>query len=289
VAHSPPAEVAMRGKCLAPALSLLAAAAGAGAAAGSEAAAAPGGREPGRFGGGVSYFAVPCGFSHRNRDDPIVFPRQPGRSHDHTYFGNTQTNAASTVASLREAGTTCGRRGVDTAAYWVPTLFSGGRPVKPSGAIAYYVRRTRAPVRAFPAGLKMIAGDAGASRPQSRRITFWSCGFFGPEASSTVPTCPGGRRSGLRLNINFPDCWNGRNLDSADHKRHLAYSADGTCPASHPVEVPALSLVVSYPVSGGSSTALASGGQLTGHGDFFNGWDQEALEDLVDVYLNRSR
>jgi len=25
-------------------------------------------------GGGGGYFAVVCGFSHRNRDDPIVFP-----------------------------------------------------------------------------------------------------------------------------------------------------------------------------------------------------------------------
>jgi hypothetical protein len=34
---------------------------------------------------GPGYFAVACGFSHRNQDDPIVYPRERGRSHDHTY------------------------------------------------------------------------------------------------------------------------------------------------------------------------------------------------------------
>jgi hypothetical protein len=31
---------------------------------------------------GGSYFAILCSFSHRNNDDPIVLPGQPGRSHD---------------------------------------------------------------------------------------------------------------------------------------------------------------------------------------------------------------
>ena len=46
----------------------------------------------------AGYFAVACGFSHRNQDDPIVYPRERGRSHDHTYFGNSSTNAFSTPA-----------------------------------------------------------------------------------------------------------------------------------------------------------------------------------------------
>src|SRR5215216_6392302 len=88
--------------------------------------------------GGVPKFVVHCEFSHRNMDDLIVFPAQPGRSHDHTYFGNRTTNASSTDESLRAAGaTTCLRRG-DTAAYWVPTLFSNGQPVTPRSATIYY-------------------------------------------------------------------------------------------------------------------------------------------------------
>ena len=237
---------------------------------------------------GAGYFAVGCGFSHRNQDDAIVFFNQPGRSHDHTYFGNTSTRASSTPASLRAAGTTC-RLPDDTAAYWVPTLFSDGEAVRPLGATVYYVRRTEDPVRAFPAGLKIVAGSAAARSPQSLRVTSWSCGFRGREASSSIPTCFGNRRGGLRLQVNFPNCWDGRSLDSANHQSHMAYSSEGECPGSHPVEVPALTIVVSYPVAGGADLELASGGQFSGHGDFVNAWDQRTLEALVDRYLNRFR
>jgi hypothetical protein len=236
-------------------------------------------------GGGALYFAVSCGFSHRNQDDPIVYPREPGRSHDHTFFSNTSTNASSTLASLRAAGTTCNIR-FDTAAYWVPTLFVNGNAVRPNGITVYYVRRTVEPVRAFPAGLKIIAGSAAARSPQSQQVTAWSCGSL-RNTSSSVPTCFVGRGSGLSLLVNFPSCWDGRNLDSANHQSHMAYATNGVCPVSHPVEVPGLLFVVRYPVAGGPNTELASGGRFSGHGDFVNAWNQQALEKLVDVYLNR--
>jgi hypothetical protein len=238
----------------------------------------------GRYSRGGGYFAIACGFSHRNQDDPIVFFRQPGRSHDHTFFGNTSTSANSTPASLRAAGETTCRLDEDTAAYWAPTLFVGGNAVRPRGAIAYYLRRTIEPVQAFPANLKVVAGNAAARSAQSTRVTFWTCG--GRTISSDIPTCA---RSNLRLQVNFPNCWNGRQLDSADHRSHLAYSNDGVCPASHPVEVPTLTLVVYYGVAGGSQAELSSGGDFSGHADFVNAWDQDTLVRLVDRYLNRSR
>jgi hypothetical protein len=235
---------------------------------------------------GRGYFAVPCRFSHRNQDDPIVFPGRPGRSHDHTYFGNTSTDAFSTPASLRNAGRTTCLLGQDTAAYWAPTLFVRGRPIEPRGAVVFYVRRTIDEVDPFPAGLKMIAGDAMARSAQSLRVTSWFCGF-GREQSSTVPTCLGARFAGLRMRVRFPDCWDGERLDSADHKRHMAYSRAGRCPLTHPVEVPSISLVIFYRVPGGPDAELASGGQFSGHADFVNAWDQRTLAALVDRYLNR--
>jgi hypothetical protein len=238
--------------------------------------------------GGGGYFAVACGFSHRNQDDPIVFPRQAGRSHDHTYFGARSTNAFSTPASLRADGRTTCRLRADTAAYWAPTLFVGGRAVEPLAVVAYYVRRTSDAVDPFPAGLKVIAGDASAQTAQSSRVTFWSCAVRGAERSSTIPTCPGTQRGGLRLHVNFPNCWDGDRLDSANHKSHMAYSSEGACPGSHPVEVPALSLVIYYGVSGGPGSELSSGGQLSAHADFVNAWDQAPLGRLVDRYLNGS-
>jgi Domain of unknown function (DUF1996) len=233
---------------------------------------------------GAGYFAVACGFSHRNQDDPIVYPRQRGRSHDHTYFGNTSTDAFSTPASLRAGGRTTCRLPADTAAYWAPTLFVGGRAVEPLGAVVYYLNRTLARVKPFPAGLKVIAGNAAARSPQSRRVTHWSCGRR--DASSTLPTCSERRGPGLQLTVNFPNCWDGRHLDSADHKSHMAYSSGGRCPSSHPAEVPAISLVVYYGVSGGPNAELASGGDFSGHADFVNAWDQRTLAALVGRYLN---
>ena len=160
--------------------------------------------------------------------------------------------------------TTCANR-ADTSAYWVPTLYVAGRAVEPLALIADYSRQTSRPLEPFPVGLMMIAGDAHARRAQSSRVTSWSCAVPRAERSSTIPRCPGTRRGGLRLHVSFPDCWDGTRLDSADHKSHMAYSSRAACPRSHPVAVPALSLVVHYPVSGRRSAELASGGQFSGH------------------------
>ena len=232
-------------------------------------------------------FRVRCRFSHRHKDDPIVSPGQPGSSHDHTFFGNRSTDAFSTPASLRSGGrTTCSDR-ADSSAYWAPTLYVAGRAVEPLALIATHTRRTVRPVDPFPAGLKVIAGDANARTAQSRRVTSWSCAGQRVERSSTIPRCPVTRHGGLRLEVSFPDCWDGRRLDSADHKSQMAYSSRGACPRSHPVAVPALSLAVHYPVSGRRDAELASGGQFSGHADFINAWNGAALASWVRRYLNR--
>lgn len=235
-------------------------------------------------------FIESCAFSHRNSDDPIVFPGQAGVSHNHTFVGNVSTDASSTLLTLSAAATTC-RRDDDRAAYWVPTLFDGsGNAVEPVGATIYYRRRTLAPVQPFPAGLRMIAGNARATVAQSTRVTFWNCGVdAGVEPGSEIPACPAGRRTGLRLHVTFPSCWDGRRLDSPDHQSHMAYAVAGNCPSGHPIAVPAISVIVRYPVAGGEGYRLASGGELTGHADFFNAWQQSTLTRLVDSCLNELR
>jgi len=245
----------------------------------------PAGRASSSF-NGVNFISV-CGFSHRAPDDPIKYPGQPGASHDHSFVGNTSTNAFSTLASLHKAGTTCQRRG-DTAAYWMPTLYVAGTPVPPSQATIYYQRTASKPLRPFPQGLKMIAGNYMAGRPQGLLVTFWDCGdLVDVRRSSAVPTCPSG--SSLRLRVNFPDCWNGKSLDSPNHKSHMAYSVGGRCPRGHPVAVPALSIVYRYPTTGGANAVLASGGQYSGHADFVNAWNQRTLAALVKKCLNQLR
>jgi Domain of unknown function (DUF1996) len=231
-------------------------------------------------------FVESCRYSHQAPDDPIVFPGRAGASHMHTFVGNRTTNAFSTFGSLRSGGTTC-LRADDTAAYWVPALYQGSTQVLPQGATIYYRRGTTSEVSAFPNNLRMIAGNAMATSPQDLRVTFWSCGVeSGVDRSSSVPTCPDARGSFLRLHLRFPECWDGRRLDSPDHKSHMAYALRGTCPSSHPIEVPQITQIYRYPTRGGEGFSLASGSVYSAHADFVNAWKPGTLRELVDDCLN---
>jgi Domain of unknown function (DUF1996) len=231
-------------------------------------------------------FVENCRYSHQAPDDPIVYPGKPGASHQHTFVGNRTTNAFSSFGSLRSGGTTCLRQD-DTAAYWVPALYQGTTEILPVAATVYYRRGTLAEVSTFPNNLRMIAGDAKATSPQGMRVTFWSCGVAsGVDRSAEVPTCPDTRGSFLRLHIRFPECWDGRSLDSADHKSHMAYATRAGCPSTHPVEVPQITQIYRYPTRGGEGFSLASGGVYSGHADFVNAWNPGALRKLVEGCLN---
>ncbi len=227
---------------------------------------------------GGRYFNVACGFSHRNNDDPIVFPGASGSSHNHTYIGNTTVDASSTPASLRGGTTTCDLE-ADASTYWTPTLYEAADPVPPLAAILYYTRHTTGPIVSIPDGLKMVAGDPNARRPQQKGIVSWSCGGGAAKRFVIVPQCA--EESALVFNVRFPNCWNGKSFDSADHKRHLSYSSAGTCPASHPVRLPTISLVMIY--SSTSRHARLSSGKYGAHADFMNGWDDGVLSRLVSA------
>lgn len=231
-------------------------------------------------------FRSTCALSHVAMDDPIVHPGMPGTSHSHEFFGNTTTSAASTYASLRAGSTTCDRP-ADTAAYWVPTLLANGARVRPGFAFAYYLRAGKqGELAAPPAGLKVIAGDAKATVAQSTRVTGWKCEGLDGRLSAVPVTCPGGR---LVLVVNFPDCWNGTDLDSADHRSHLAYSVARRCPTGYPVSIPRLSLRIHYRIGDVSGLTFASGGAYSAHADFFNAWDQRVLAGLVARFTNAPR
>lgn len=238
--------------------------------------------------GSVAQFVVECTYSHSASDDPIVYPGRAGKSHLHVFFGNTSTNADSTTASLVQHGATTCDEQRDTAAYWAPALLRNGTLVAPVKSTAYYragVDADPTTVQPFPEGFVMIAGSAGAMSPQPVSIVAWSCGTSS-ERLATPPEC--GVDRGLRLLVTFPDCWDGVHLDSADHHAHVAYNHNGVCPVSHPVPIPQLQFAVEYPVHGSvAGLELASGGVLTGHADFMNGWDQRTLEQEVRLCLHR--
>lgn len=237
--------------------------------------------------GRAPQFVVECAHSHFLPDDPIVFPGQPGASHLHAFFGNTTTDASSDLDSLLAGDTTCEQR-LDRAAYWVPALLDAGEPVTADKVTAYYRPGPGvdpADVQPYPPGLQLLAGDPVATEPQPTTRVAWTCGT-GAEREAVPPVCPDGRD--LRLLVTFPDCWDGRQLATPDHRSHASYSSGGACPATHAVPVPQLTVAVAYPISGdGHDLALASGGLLTGHADFVNAWDQDKLVTEVADCLNR--
>lgn len=239
--------------------------------------------------GRVAQFTVECGHSHRAPDDPIVHHGKPGRAHLHDFFGSRETDAHSTPASLVGTDTTCQNRH-DSAAYWAPALLRDGEPVPPTRGVAYYrpgLGVDPAAVEPFPEGLVVVAGDQTATEPQPLDVAAWHCGAS-PVLHSDPPECP--RTAPLGVRVAFPDCWDGEHLDSGDHQSHMAYSAGGACPASHPVPVPQLVFEVHYPVWGDpSGLELASGGVRSVHADFVQAWDQATLEREVRTCLNREK
>jgi hypothetical protein len=238
--------------------------------------------------GRVAQFVAECGYSHAAAADPIVYPGQPGASHLHVFFGNTTTDADSTYRSLLAGSTTCNTGG-DTATYWAPALMSGRQFVEPRHAVAYYRAGPDvdpASLDPYPAGLMMIAGDATASEPQPVSVVSWSCGT-GSVREPAPPDCA--PELDLRLYVTFPDCWDGEHLDVPGHRRHVAYSAAGACPAGHPVPIPQLQLAVDYANPGpAAQLSLASGGVYSAHADFWNTWDQGALVREVESCLHRA-
>jgi hypothetical protein len=237
---------------------------------------------------GTGAFRTVCDFSHMNFDDPIVYPGQPGKAHLHAYFGNTGVDAASTASSIRTTGSSTCRGGTaNRTAYWIPAMVDNatGAVVAPDEMVIYYksgyggVRP--ADVRAMPTGLRMIAGNMASVAPQAH--VSWECEDLGyASRTDQIPDCAAGDR--VLMMLEFPQCWDGVNLDSADHKSHMAYPTGRGCPSTHPVPIPVISYNVYTEVGAGHDTAtwrLSSDtvddpelpGGYSAHGDWFDGWD----------------
>jgi hypothetical protein len=232
-----------------------------------------------------------CGYSHREMADPIVYPALSSAGHLHDFYGNKTTDGFSTYKSLLGGTTSCAM-GSDLAGYWAPAVIVRGAAIKPRSANFYYQHITRPAkaIHAFPARLKMIAGDSHATKPApTTKVTYWGCTHGGPSKSFRLPVnC---LKGWVTAHINFPDCWDGRHTDSLDHKSHMAYSVDPRddgvyqCPKSHPVPVPRLIYALEFPVHDGRKISLSSGPAYTMHADFFNAWRQRRLVHFVHVCL----
>jgi hypothetical protein len=238
---------------------------------------------------GFHEFQVDCKVNHVAPDDPIVWPKQPGSSHSHTFVGATSTDAFSTTASLSAGGTSCTTVD-DHSAYWFPTMLNGNTPVLPDGnQIIYYKSGVRNynSVRAFPRGLRMLVGSPTATEAQfeaNSGVSGWSCGNSYDNWDLPTYCAPG---SHLLVRYQAPSCWDGVHLDSPDHQSHMTYPVAGVCPTSHPVAVPMLEFKIAYPISGDlSQLRLASGRGYSWHADFFSAWGLPTEEALVTQCIN---
>jgi hypothetical protein len=260
---------------------------------------------PARAGDGRGSFSIECPYDHTLRDDPIVYPNQPGVSHSHDFFGNVSTTANSTYDTMTAAGTSCGLA-ADTAGYWNPTAYINGVQVPAIRVSAYYFGAPSGNVSAFPSGLQMIAGNKDATARAQNPQVHWSCikADESPLADHPYNCAPYGGKVTAR--IDFPTCWDGVGLSLG----HTAYAVKNVCPSGW-VRMPQLSYRIRWnlidPCAGatpctadntpdsnvalhlstGSGDAVTSSGAFyTLHADFWNTWQQASLQSLVTTCLN---
>ena len=160
---------------------------------------------------------------------------------------------------------------------------------RPARTLVYYrggSHQDPTAIQPFPPGLRMIAGNATATAPLPTDAVAWMCQGMG--TPSVAPPDCGGKT--LVLQIRFPDCWDGVNLDSADHKSHMAYTVSGICPSNYPVPVPLLEFNVRYQTAGAArASPWPPGAAYTYHADFFNGWNQAAQAGFIDSCLHSNQ
>jgi hypothetical protein len=247
----------------------------------------------------IGAFRTVCLRSHFSFDDPIVYPGQPGKAHAHVFFGNTGVDANSTTASFATTGnSTCRGGTINRTGYWAPAMVDTktSSVIDPVELVIYYKTGYHyvptESIQPMPVGLRMIAGNAAATTRQSGPAYF-TCANQGPiqSAIQDVACAPGQL---LWMSINFPQCWDGVNLDSPDHKSHMAYPVVG-CPATHPVALPEVTMHILYtvPAAGVASWRLASDmydptqpGGFSGHGDWMMGWKPEIASAWAKFCVN---
>jgi hypothetical protein len=242
--------------------------------------------------------------AHRNPDNVVASPRQPGGAHHtHDYAGNLSTNAFSTNASLAAAGTTCPTG--DRSTYYWPVLrllgeqgsdvdaVGGGRDgnlgriITASSAVIRYVGSPVSDVVPMPRFLRVAVGDPKAITDGKLNIAQpqWSCTGHTDRVTRYYPLCPEGSDV-LRI-YDFPNCWNGTTLDSPTHTTHVVpAAANGFCP-NGTFPVPQLTITLTYHVPAGEMFAIDSFPEdhrspITDHADFIDVMSDQLQQTIVD-------
>jgi hypothetical protein len=240
----------------------------------------------------------------RNSDNWIVAPgKVNGAQHVHDYVGSAATDSSTEAGDLLASETTCELDNRSTF-FW-PVLrdtsqvgpddnqdgggLDGnvGEILEPAQVVMQFLGNPTEPVSPMPQLLRVITGDAKAvtNGPDNVRAQ-WTCRGFEDRVTTQYPLCPEGSRL-LRV-LDFPSCWDGENLDSEDHRSHMAFADEdtGACPQDT-LAVPQLRMILAYDQPGGRNFALdgfpdQQHHPATDHGDFVNGMPDELMDAVVE-------
>ncbi|KAI0314800.1 hypothetical protein OF83DRAFT_1293676 [Amylostereum chailletii] len=251
-----------------------------------------------------AFFRLPCAKSILDaRVDPIVSPGVAS-GHAHTIMGGSNIGLDSSFQDMVASNCTTCKVKDDKSAYWIPSLHyefpnKTYASVSHGGMLVYYLQRTadNVEVEAFPDGLRMLAGNPLlrnlTGTPEANAVS-WNCLDYAnqtPESKGMIKTdCP----DGLRAQVFFPSCWDGKNVDSDDHKSHMAYPSgvdSGSCPESHPRRLVSIFYEVYFSVDPFNKLNVGgrfvlSNGDPTGYGlhaDFLDGWNKDVLSRAVAI------
>jgi hypothetical protein len=268
-------------------------------------------------------FRFVCTAGQLLKDDPIVYPGQPGKSHLHQFYGNTAANASSTYSSLRKSGQSTCMSPLNRSAYWMPAMMDGrGNVVRPDHIQIYYKRRPKTDPKCslnsgdpaaegncvdLPNGLKFVFGYDMVTNKSPTGAAYFNCKGTGSSAghyasiAEAVGKCVTGGQIGAV--IRAPNCWDGKNLDSPNHRDHVAYhvrdpnTGINACPTTHPFVIPAFTLQAWYSIASGDDLRLwklASDDMRpdlprgsTFHADFFMAWDPIIKQMWHDHCINK--
>ena len=261
----------------------------------------------------VGAFRFLCPPSHISYDDPIMHPGAAGANeHLHIFFGNTKTDANSTYESLRTSGDGTCRNALNRSAYWQPAML--GRNAAGQDVVVvedftdfYYKRRPADDPGAegipvpLPRGLRFVFGGLDqparfkcVSADEKHNVTDWL-----PTMQQALSLCSVGEH--LDIAQSTPECWDGKNLDSPDHRSHLVFllrdanTGKEYCPSTHPYLIPRLHFQRFFTIRSDdvtSSWRLSSdmAGDTPGasaHADYIMAWNDNIMDRWMAACINK--